>query len=322
MQVCEEFAEWSETALEPWYETQLVPIQPDAPESSEVGGCEVKLVYKALHMLPHAGASYVISLFEDKGEEGGFIVRAFDRAKRDAFWLSLTKNRVALLGENATRSPATLAATLTRRLKLKSDAGTGKIRLVLPPAKKVESSSEKKTKNVAPTRVVHSSDDVAGQAVVRAAMGAVTTPSASPSLPVNEAATAVVPECPSAQAKPRRQRRSHPPPTRGSKVQDLGPLVENEGDVSECSAVPSTSDGKVAAAVADGRVVEQSDKGSAAEEISVRIRSRRELHAACEYASSVPFFVSGGAEVTVCNEPDRVAVAFLATQHRLRLRGR
>lgn len=285
LQVCEEFAEWSEVALEPWYETQLVPTQPDAaPESNEVVGCEVRLVYKALHMLPHVGASYVISLFEDKsggggGGSGGFIVRAFDRAKRDAFWLSLTRNKIASFGENATRSPATLASTLARRLKLKLDGGTGKARLVLPPAKKVESSSEKKAKNAASAGVVSSSDDVGGQAAAREGVDAGTTPSASPSLPVNEPASTAVSECPAAQEEPRQRRRSHPPPMRGSKVEDLGPLVENEGDVSDCSAgelrdnrsAQSTGDGKDAAVLADRRVVEQPGNGAASEETPVRV---------------------------------------------------
>lgn len=276
LQICEDFAEWSEAALEPWYETQLVPTQPDAPESNEVVGCEVRLVYKALHMLPHLGGSLVISLFQDKSDEGGLIVRAFDRAKRDAFWLSLTKSKIASFGENATRSPATLASTLARRLKLKLDAGTGKARLVLPPAKKVESLFEKKAKNVPSTGVAKSVD---GQAAARAAVEAGTM-QASPSLPVNEPAATAASECPAAQAKPRPKRRSHPPPMRGSKVEDLGPLVEIEGGVSDCSAgeprdahpAPSTCGGKDAAAVVgDGRVVTPLEKGCASEEISVRV---------------------------------------------------
>lgn len=256
LQVCEEFAEWGEAALEPWYETQLAPTLPDAPESNEVVGCEVRLIYKALHMLPHVGGSYVISLFEDKGGGGGFIVRAFDRAKRDSFWLSLTKNKIASFGENATRSPATLASTLARELKLKID-GTGKARLVLPPAKKIEPSKAKSTTS---TGAVKSSDDVDGQAV-------------------NEPAPTAVPEGPAAQANPRPQRRSHPPPMRGSKVEDLGPLVENEGDVSDCSAgelrhtrpLPGTGDSEDAAVVADRRAVEKPEKDRASEEISVRV---------------------------------------------------
>lgn len=243
-------------------------------------GCEVRLVYKALHVLPHVGGSYVISLFEDKsdgGGGGGFIVRAFDRAKRDAFWLSLTKNKVASFGENATRSPATLVSTLARRLKLKSDGGTGKARLVLPAAKKVESSSEKKAKNATSARVVKSSDDVDGQAVAREGVGAETTPPASPSLPEHDEPES---ECPAAQEQPPQRRSSRPPPTRGSTVEDLGPLVENEGYASDYSAgeplrdtrsVAGNGDGKDAAAVlADRRVAGQLEKDSTSEEISVR----------------------------------------------------
>eukprot|EP00752_Nemacystus_decipiens_P009179 g8200.t1 len=280
LRACEEFAEWSEAALEPWYETQLIPTQPGAPESHEdVGGCEVRLVYKALHMLPNVGESYVISLFEDKGDGGGFIVRAFDRANRDAFWLSLTRSRVALFGENATRSPATLASTLARRLRLKMDGGSGKARLVLPSDKKSESSSEKKPKYATPSRVAKSSDDIDGQEEARKVADAGTTPPASPSPPLGEPATSAVSECPEAQARPRPPRRSHPPPMRGSMVEDLGPLVENGGNVNDCSAgelrgtrsLTTTGDDKDAAAVADGRVVEQSDEGSASEEILVKI---------------------------------------------------
>lgn len=279
LQVCEEFADWSETVLEPWYETQLVPTKPDAPESNKVVGCEVRLVYKALHMLPRVGGSYVLSLFEEKCEEGGFIVRAFDRAKRDAFWLSLTRIKIASFGENATRSPATLAATLARRLKLKPDAGRGKTRLVLQTAKKVEPPSEKKPKSATSAGAAKSGDDVAGQTAVRAGMRAGPTPPASLSSRMNEAAITAASGCPAAQEKLRTRRRSHPPPMRGSKVEDLGPLVEGEGDTSECSAgelrdtrpVPSTGDGGDAAVVTDGRVVEQLAKGSASEEIPVRV---------------------------------------------------
>lgn len=258
LQACEEFAEWSEAALEPWYETQLVPTQPDAPDSNDLVGCEVRLVYKALHMLPRVGGSYVISLFQDKREEGGFVVRAFDRAKRDTLWLSLSRHKIASFGQNATRPLATLAATLARRLKVKLDAGTGKARLVLPPAKKIEPSSERKLKDTTSTEAVNGGDDVAGR----------------------EAGS----ECPAAQARPRPQRRSHPPPTRGSSAQDLGPLVENEGDASDCSAeelrdtqsAPSARDGKDAAAVAGGRGAEQQlEKDFASEEISVRVRKSR-----------------------------------------------
>lgn len=299
LQVCEEFAEWSELALEPWYETQLVPDQQDAPESNEVAGCEVRLVYKALHMLPHVGASYVMSLFEDKSTGGGYIVRAFDRAKRDAFWLSLSKSKLAALGENATRSPAALAAALTRRLKLKSDARSGKTRLVFPPAKKVEPYSDKKGKNVDSTGAVNHSGDVAGVATVRAGeeeKEGTTTPSASasPSSPMDEPATPAALERPEAQAKPRLPRRSHPPPMRGSKVEDLGPLVESEKDASERSAgelrdkrsVSGTDDGKDAAVVVDEHVVDQLEKDSASGEMPVRVKK-------CKCVCARPI-VSGG----------------------------
>lgn len=283
LQVCEEFADWSERALEPWYETQLIPAQSDVPESNEVAGREVRLVYKALHKLPNIGGSYVISLFEGKSEEGGLIVRAFDRAKRDAFWLSLSKNKVASLGGNAAHSPATLAAALSRRLKMKSDVAAGTKRLVLPPTKKVESASDKKSRDSVSKRGTNSVGDVAGRAGDQAGEeagatdDAETSPAspASPSSPSTEESSTAAPECPA--QKKSQPRRSQPPPMRGSKSDDLGPLVENEGDGSECSAedvgsASSAADLKRDAASTSECVLERSEAVAVAEENSVRGR--------------------------------------------------
>lgn len=271
LHVCEEFADWSERALEPWYQTQLIPAHTDVPESNEVAGLEVRLVYKALHKFPNVGGSFVISLFESTGaEEGGLIVRAFDRAKRDAFWLSLSKNKVASLGGNAGQSPATLAGALSRRLKVKSDAATGTKRLVLPPVKKLEPSSEKKKRghHVSKRGETNSVSDVperegdaaAGEEAGRPTMRESDDVEASSSPPSAEGEpTAAAPDCPvQTKAQPRR---SHPPPMRGSKSDDLGPLFENEGDGSDCSATgdfggtrsaPSSSDLKRSSAASTG----------------------------------------------------------------------
>ncbi|CAM9898844.1 unnamed protein product, partial [Ectocarpus sp. 13 AM-2016] len=241
LQDCEEFADWSGTALEPWYETQLVPparAQEDPTDCSDnVDGCEVRLIYKALHKLPHVGASYVLSLFEGKSGEGGLIVRAFDRARRDTFWLSLSRNKVDAFGSNATRSPSVLATALTRRLKMKADVAAGTQRLVLVPVKRIEPCSDKKRKNTAATSasVSLSTDGDATEADPRGVVNAEANPESTPP-PSNEDPGAVaLPPQGSAQRSPQ-PRRSHPPAMRGSKVDDLGPLVEAEGDGSECSA--------------------------------------------------------------------------------------
>lgn len=242
LHVCEEFAEWSERALEPWYETQLVPDQSDVPKSHEVADREVRLVYKALHKLPNLRGAYVISLFEGKDAEGGLIVRAFDRAKRDAFWLSLSKNKIASLGGNAAQSPATLAAALSLRLKMKLDFVSSTKRLVLPSAKKVESSSDKKKRDRfsrRETKSVSGASERDGDGAGEEKTGVTSRESddveASPSPPSTEdEPVTTAPECPAQTLS--QPRRSHPPPTRGSKSGDLGPLVEKDADGSECSA--------------------------------------------------------------------------------------
>lgn len=251
LQDCEEFEDWSRMVLEPWYETQLVQPQHDRlPESSSdhVDGCEVRLVYKALHALPHVGGSYVISLFEDKGAEGGLIVRAFDRAKRSAFWLSLSRGKVASFGGHANRSPAALAVALTRRLKMKPDGAGSAQRLVLPPVKKVESSYDRKAKSKAASAGPATNterDSSAGRPGGAAAGAEAGTaeagardidgePPDSSDSPASGGTMTATPECP---AERRSQiRRSHPPPTRGSAAGDLSPLAESEVDGSESSA--------------------------------------------------------------------------------------
>lgn len=273
-------------ALEPWYETQLVPparAQEDPTDcSDDVDGCEVRLIYKALHKLPHVGASYVLSLFEGKSGEGGLIVRAFDRARRDTFWLSLSRNKVDAFGSNATRSPSALATALTRRLIMKPDVAAGTQRLVLVPVKKIEPCSDKKIKNTAATSasVSLSADSDGTEADPRGVVNAEANPESTPPPSNEDPGAAALPPQGSAQRSPQ-PRRSHPPAMRGSKVDDLGPLVEAEGDGSECSArdgagtqsVPSVVDADGADA-ADEHTGNQSEvepvEVAASEENSVR----------------------------------------------------
>lgn len=230
-------------ALEPWYEIQLIPARADAPESDGVSGCEVRLVYKALHALPHVGGAYVMSLFEENSGEAGLIVRAFDRAKRDAFWLSLSKDKIDSFGSTDTRSSATLAAALARRLDFKVDIAAGTKRLVLPPEKKVKASSERKKRSRDAEKAASSVDSgtvgaVGSEAEVEAGGGVSEEEEAAAKLrlrplPSTEDPGTAEEEC-SGQAGSQ-PRRSHPPPTRGSTVGDLGPLLESQGDGSECS---------------------------------------------------------------------------------------
>ncbi|CAB1117685.1 unnamed protein product [Ectocarpus sp. CCAP 1310/34] len=241
LQDCDEFADWSGMALEPWYETQVVPpahAQENPTDcSDDVDGCEVRLIYKALHKLPHVGASYVLSLFEGKSGEGGLIVRAFDRVRRDTFWLSLSRNKVDAFGSNATRSPSALATALTRRLKMKPDVAAGTQRLVLVPIKKIEPCSDKNRKNTAATSasISLSADGDGTEADPRGVVNAEANPESTPSPSNEDPRAAALPPQGSAQRSPK-PRRSHPPAMRGSRVDDLGPLVEAEGDGSECSA--------------------------------------------------------------------------------------
>lgn len=280
-------------ALEPWYETQLLPAREEAPEGDGVSGCEVRLVYKALHTLPHVGGSYVMSLFEGstEEEEGGLIIRAFDRAKRDTFWLSLPKDKIDSFGGNDIRSPATLTAALTRRLKMKVDVVAGTKRLVLLPVKKVESSSDKKKRSHGGADKTATSSVDSGRAEaeekgeaggetggdISAAEKAVATPRSQPLPSTEDSATAGI-EC--AGQDRSHPRRSYPPPTRGSTVEDLGPLLESHGDGSECSegdvqhsrSDPSAVRAKGAPAEADDGGVTRSGQGAIEREKSVRSR--------------------------------------------------
>lgn len=263
-------------ALEPWYETQLVPparAQEDPTESSDdVDGCEVRLTYKALHMLPHVGASYVLSLFEGKSGDGGLIVRAFDRAKRDTFWLSLSRNKVDAFGSNATRSPSALAAALTRRLKMKLDVAAGTQRLVLAPVKKIEPCSDKKRKSPASTSasVSVSADSDGTEADPKGVENAEAKPEPPPPSSSEDPVELASPQG-SAQRSPQ-PRRSHPPAMRGSKVDDLGPLVEAEWDGSECSAKDGADTRSVPSVVdADGADAADEQAGNQSEVETVEV---------------------------------------------------
>ncbi|CAM9724568.1 unnamed protein product [Ectocarpus sp. 6 AP-2014] len=282
LQDCEEFADWSGMALEPWYETQLVAparAQEDLTDcSDDVDGCEVRLIYKALHKLPHVGASYVLSLFEGKSGEGGLIVRAFDRAKRDTLWLSLSRNKVDAFGSNATRSPSALAAALTRRLKTKPDVAAGTQRLVLVPVKKIEPCFDKKRKNTASTSasVSVSANSVGTEADPRGVVNAKANPESQPPPSNEDTAAAALPPQGSAQRSPQ-PRRSHPPAMRGSKVDDLGPLVEADGDGSECSVRDGAGTQSVPSVVdADGADAADEHTGNQSEVEPVEVAASAE----------------------------------------------
>lgn len=236
----EAFAEWSESALEPWYEMQLTSPQTDLPETSDGMEPGATLVYKALHMLPYVGGSYVLSLFEESNADGGLVLRAFDRANRETFWLPLPRKKLASFDSNATRTPAHMAMALSLRLKMKVDSASGSRRLVLPPGRNAE--SDKRNKRSATKRARVASSDVND-----AAAGVGEAVAASPPPPEAAVKTAVAMPEPLEQSFPQ-LRGSHPPLTKGSTTDDLSPLVEGEGDSEEGSTgegrrtplVPST----------------------------------------------------------------------------------
>lgn len=132
---CEEFAEWSRFALEPWYQRQLTSAPDEAHEKFEGLGPGAMLVYKSLHKISNDETSYVLSLFEDGDGDGGLTVRAFDRVRPQTLWLWLSKKQIASFAGTAMRSPAHFAAALARRVKVKVDSATSITRLVLPPVK-------------------------------------------------------------------------------------------------------------------------------------------------------------------------------------------
>lgn len=221
----EAFAEWSESALEPWYEMQLTSPQAELPESTDGMEPGATLVYKALHMLPRVGGSYVLSLFEESNADGGLILRAFDRANLETFWLPLPRRKFASFDANETRSPAHTAMALSLRLKMKMDSASGSRRLVLPPTRTAESEKRNRRGVTKRARVASGVDDTAG-----------TEEAAAASPPSSQAAgetAAATPE-PSAKSLPQ-QRKSYPPRTKGSTADGLSPLVERERDNEEDS---------------------------------------------------------------------------------------
>lgn len=198
------------------------------PESTEGPGSGAMLVYKALHMLSGVGGSYVISLFEENNGEDGLTIRAFDRVRPESVWLSISKKQLSSFGANETRSPTHLAAALARRLKVKVDNVTGSKRLVLPPVKTAES-SKKNSKSI--------------KKQVRVGVAS-TVGEASTEQPFPPTQATATPD--KSDQKSLQICRSHPPVTRGSITDDLGPLVEsevdNEGDsVGKAGAITGAS---------------------------------------------------------------------------------
>lgn len=239
----EAFAEWSESALEPWYEMQLTSPQADLPETTDGTEPGATLVYKALHMLPYVGGSYVLSLFEEGSADGGLVLRAFDRANRETFWLPLPRKKLASFDSNAARTPASMAMALSLRLKMKVDGASGSRRLVLPPGRNAEPDKRNKRSVTKRARVATSGVDDAA-----AGAGEVTAASPPPSDAAVETAAAATLEEPSGQSLPQR-RGSHPPLTRGSTTDDLSPLVEGEGDNDEDSTGEARTTPLVSSAV-------------------------------------------------------------------------
>lgn len=128
---CEEFADWSRAALGSWYERPSL-VKVDAARSRlQLPGPEIRQLHRSLRTLPNGQGSFVFTLFEEL-DGGRLLIRAFERAKRETFWLPLSRKQIDSLGENAAASPANLVAALARKMTLKVDDATGAGRLVLP----------------------------------------------------------------------------------------------------------------------------------------------------------------------------------------------
>lgn len=261
---CEEFAGWSNTALEPWYEMQLtLNRRADVPESTDEPGPGASLIYKSMHKLSHGDGSYVLSLFEQR-EGNGLTVRAFDRARLETLWLTLSKKQVLSLGGTATRTTARLAEALARRLRVKVDGATNAKRVVLPPLKTAEGG-----KKFSPKRGRHTNSANIPAAEITA------SPSSPPQQrPPMTAPPATAQESGAAQNTsgddvPER-RTSNSPSTRGT-ANDPQSMVESEVDIKGDSAEESIATEVLGAAVSSGgRVVGSLEMASGTEEQTVR----------------------------------------------------
>lgn len=225
LQGCAEFAEWSQTALEPWYEMQLNPARCGIPKSVEAREAESTLVYKSLHKFPNIGRSYVTSLFEE-GDGRGVTVRAFDRGKRATFWLSLSRKKLETLGPATAYSPAYLALALARRLRIKSDIATGSEWLILPPVKSLECEKRRKRKarkRARQERTVNDDADIGAKAAKEKAVGRPPVLSAPPS--VSSSATNASTLCLPPHDAPHEPRS---PYTRGLMTDDFGTPAERD----------------------------------------------------------------------------------------------
>lgn len=199
----------------------------DVPENTDGPGPDAALIYKSMHKLSHGGGSYVLSLFEQASGEG-LVIRAFDRARPETLWLTLSKRHVSSLGDNATRSTAGVAGALARRLRVKVDGATNAKRLVLPPLRSTEGGGKK---NV-PKQGRH-----AKNAKIPPAKGAAAAPPSSPpqkrppptTPPATAQGTAAAQKVPNDDDTPD-NRTQHLPSRRGSTADDLGSMVESEVD--------------------------------------------------------------------------------------------
>lgn len=200
--------------------------QADVPDSTDGPGPDAALIYKSMHKLSHGGGSYVLSLFEQASGEG-LVIRAFDRARPETLWLTLSKKQVSSLGNNATRSTAGLAGALARRLRVKVDGATNARRLVLPPVRSAEGGGKKSvprqgrhTKNV---KIPAAKEVAAPPSLPPQQRPPTTTPPAT----VQEAAAEH--KVPNDDSAPE-NRTQHRPSTKGSTADDLGSMVESEVD--------------------------------------------------------------------------------------------
>lgn len=206
---------------------QLTSPQVDLPETTDGMEPAATLVYKALHVLPYVGGSYVLSLFEENNTDGSLVLRAFDRANRETFWLPLPRKKLASFDSNATRTPAHLAMALSLRLKMKVEGASGLRRLVLPPGRHAESDKRNRRSITKRTRTA-----VSGVEDATAGVGEATVASPPPPGAVVKKAAAMLEPL---EHNFLQQRGSHPPLTRGSTTDDLSPLVEGDGDNEEDS---------------------------------------------------------------------------------------
>ena len=241
---------------------QLTSPQADLPETTDAMEPGATLVYKALHVLPYVGGSYVLSLFEEGNTDGSLVLRAFDRANRETFWPPLPRKKLASFDSNAARTPAHLAMALSLRLKMKVEGASGSRRLVLPPGRNADSDKRNKRSVTTRTRIAASGVDDA-----TAGVGEATVTSPPPlGAVVKKAAARLEP----LEHNFLQRQGSQPPLTRGSTTDDLSPLVEGDGDNEDDSTGGARRTPLVSSAFgAEGGVSDAARVGQGSEEETV-----------------------------------------------------